>query len=41
MSDVKMNFKKMGQKGVRYVYLVQNGDKRRAIVSTAINFHIL
>jgi len=41
MGDVKMNFKEMGQKGVGYVYLVRNGDKRRAIVSTVINFQIL
>jgi hypothetical protein len=41
LRDVKMNFKEMGQKGVSYIHLVRNGDKRRAIVSTVINCRIL
>jgi len=41
MDDVNMNFKEMVQKGVGYIHLVRNGDKRRAVVSMVINFRIL
>ena len=41
MGDVKINFKEMGQKGVDYIHLVRNGDKRQDILSTVINFRIL
>jgi hypothetical protein len=41
VGDAKMGFKEMGQKGVGYIHLVRNGDKRRAIVSTVINCRIL
>jgi len=36
MGDVKMNFKEMGHKGVGYIHLDRNGDKRRAFVGPMI-----